>query len=61
VKTLFDRHPELGTSTHVQTLDHVVYLYRLVDTPLGSEIAEAVALETPGVTRVVNSIASGNS
>jgi len=61
VQALFERHPELGTSIHVQTLDHVVYLYGLVDTPLGSAIAESVALEAPGVTRVVNSIAYGNS
>ena len=60
VKALFDRHPELGTSINVQTLDHVVYLYGLVDTPLGSDIAESVALEAPGVTRVVNSIAYEN-
>ena len=61
VKALLDRHPELGTSIDVHTLDHVVYLYGLVDTPLGPEIAESVALEAPGVTRVVSSIAYGNS
>jgi osmotically-inducible protein OsmY len=61
VKALFDRHPELGTSIDVQTLDRVVYLYGLVDTPLVSKIAESVALEAPGVTRVVSSIAYGNS
>jgi osmotically-inducible protein OsmY len=61
VKALFDRHPELGTSIDVRTLDHVVYLHGLVDTPLGPEIAESVALEAPGVTRVVSSIAFGNS
>jgi osmotically-inducible protein OsmY len=61
VKVLFDRHPELGTSIDVRTLDHVVYLYGLVDTPLGPEIAKSVALEAPGVTRVVSSIAYGNS
>ena len=61
VKALFDKHPELGTSIDVQTLDHVVYLYGLVDTPLESEIAKSVALEAPGVTRVVSSIADRNS
>jgi osmotically-inducible protein OsmY len=61
VKALFDRHPELGTSIDVQTLDHVVYLHGLVDTPLGPGIAESVALDAPGVTRVVSSIAYGNS
>jgi osmotically-inducible protein OsmY len=60
VKGLFDQHPELGTSIDVQTLDHVVYLYGLVDTPFESEIAKSVAVEAPGVTRVVSTIASGN-
>jgi osmotically-inducible protein OsmY len=57
VKALFDRHPELGTSVEVQTLDHVVYLYGLVDTPFESEIAKSVAVEAPGVERVVSTIA----
>jgi hypothetical protein len=61
VNALFDGHPELGTSIHVQTLDRVVYLYGLVDTPLDSQIAQSVAREAPGVTRVVSSIASGNN
>ena len=60
VKALFDQHSELGTSIDVQTLDHVVYLYGLVDTPLESEIARSVALEVPGVTRVVSSINAQN-
>ena len=60
VKALFDQHSELGTSIDVQTLDHVVYLNGLVDTPLESEIARSVALEVPGVTRVVSSIADRN-
>jgi osmotically-inducible protein OsmY len=60
VKALFDKHPELGTSIDVQALDHVVYLYGLVDTPLESEIAKSVALEAPGVARVESSIASQN-
>jgi osmotically-inducible protein OsmY len=41
----------------VQTLDRVVYLYGLVDTNLERNIIEATALEVPGVTRVVDSIA----
>jgi osmotically-inducible protein OsmY len=61
VKAQFDKHRELGTSIDVQTVDHVVYLYGLVDTPLESEIAKSVALEAPGVTRVVSSIADRNS
>ena len=60
VKALFDKHPELGTSIDVQTLDHVVYLHGLVDTPLESEIAKSVALEAPGVARVESSVTSQN-
>jgi osmotically-inducible protein OsmY len=60
VKALFDQHSELGTSIDVQTLDHVVYLYGLVDTPLESEIAKSVAVEAPSVARVVGTIANGN-
>jgi osmotically-inducible protein OsmY len=40
----------------VQTLDHVVYLTGLVDTDLERQIAESVALEADGVSKVVNSI-----
>jgi osmotically-inducible protein OsmY len=60
VRALFEQHPELGTSINVQTLDHVVYLYGLVDTPLDAAIANSVALQAPGATRVVSSIANGN-
>jgi osmotically-inducible protein OsmY len=45
----------------VQTLNRVVYLYGLVDTAFERELAATVALETPGVAKVVNSIGiSGN-
>ncbi len=44
----------------VQTIDHVVYLTGLVDTGQERSIAESVAKETPGVTRVVNSISVRN-
>jgi osmotically-inducible protein OsmY len=60
VRALFDEHPELGNSINVQTLDHVVYLYGLVDTPLDAEIATSVALQAPGATRVVSSVTNGN-
>jgi osmotically-inducible protein OsmY len=40
----------------VQTFDHVVYLYGVLDTELERQIAEGAALEAPGVARVVNSI-----
>jgi osmotically-inducible protein OsmY len=56
-------HPVLEppNSISVQTLDGVVYLYGLVDTVFERELAGEVALETPGVARVVNSIGiSGN-
>jgi osmotically-inducible protein OsmY len=45
----------------VQTLDHVVYLYGLVDTGLERNIIESTALEVPGVERVVNSIGIRNT
>ena len=60
VKAQFEKHPEFGTSIDVQTLDHVVYLYGLADSSLESEVAKSVALEVPGVTRVVSSVADRN-
>lgn len=63
VQALFARYPELQPPNliRVQTLDHVVYLYGLVDTALQLRMAEAVAIKAPGATRVVNSIGlSGN-
>ncbi len=63
VRARFDRHPVLEPPNllSIQTVDRVVYLSGVVDTDLEREIAESVARETPGVTRVVNSIGlSGN-
>lgn len=59
VQTLLDQHPELGEphSIDVQTIDRVVYLNGLVNDGLERGIAESVALQTPGVLKVVNSIA----
>ena len=59
VRTLFDQHPELGAPNliDVHTVDHVVYLNGTVSEGLQSREAETVALQAPGVTRVVNSIA----
>jgi osmotically-inducible protein OsmY len=57
------QHPALEPPNllSVQTHDHIVYLYGLVDTALEREMAESVALATPGVIKVVNSIGiSGN-
>lgn len=63
VEARLSRHPVLEPPNllRVQTHDRVVYLYGLLDTDLERELAESVALETPGVRRVVNSIGiSGN-
>jgi len=62
VRTLVDQHPALGGSNtvYVQTLDRVVYLNGLVDTPFQRQMAQSVALEAPGVARVVNMIAVSN-
>jgi osmotically-inducible protein OsmY len=63
VHARLDLHPALEPPNliRVQTLDGVVYLYGLVDTAFERELAEAIARETPGVARVVNSIGiSGN-
>lgn len=60
---MFHAHPALEPPNllNVQTVDHVVYLYGLVDTDLEREVAESVGLQVTGVTKVVNSIGiSGN-
>jgi osmotically-inducible protein OsmY len=63
VHARFVLHPVLEPPNliSVQTIDGVVYLYGLVDTVFERELAAEVALQTPGVARVVNSIGiSGN-
>jgi len=59
VQALFAKHPALQPPIliRIQTLDHVVYLYGLVDTGREQILAADVAREAPGVVRVVNSIA----
>jgi osmotically-inducible protein OsmY len=59
VHALFDQYPDLEPANllHLQTLDHVVYMYGQVSTELQRQTAESVALAAPGVSRVVNSIA----
>jgi osmotically-inducible protein OsmY len=59
VQTLLDQHPELGAphSIEVQTIDRVVYLNGFVSDGLERSIAESVALQSPGVLKVVDSIA----
>ncbi len=64
VRAAFADHAELQPPNliTVQSVNHVVYLYGLVDTDLQLQTAEALAHEIPGVTRVVNSIGiAGNS
>ena len=58
VRALIHQHPavEPPNLVYVQTLDHVVYLSGQVDTDLERFMAESLALEVAGVTRVVNSI-----
>ena len=63
VRALFDQRPALKPPNllNVQTLDHVVYLYGLVDSDLERQMAESVAVQVTGVRQVVNSIGiSGN-
>src|ERR1700685_3783997 len=57
VRAQLNQHPDLGgpNSINVQTLNHGVYLDGLVSTGMDSRTAESVALEVPGVSRVVNS------
>lgn len=59
VQALIDQHPDLGPPNRidVHVKDHVVYLSGLVNTDLTIANAQALALQAPGVTRVINSIA----
>ena len=57
VQASINRHPEVGPRVYVQTLDHVAYLSGFVGAGEMKDIAEDAARHTPGVTRVVNSIA----
>ena len=59
VQSAFNQHTVLMPPNllAIQTLDHVVYLTGFVDTDRERLVAESVALEVPGVARVVNSIA----
>jgi osmotically-inducible protein OsmY len=50
-------HPGLEFwSIRVQSLDHVVYLYGIVETDLERNIVESVAVEASGGKKVVNTI-----
>jgi osmotically-inducible protein OsmY len=59
VQSLFDQHPELGPpgTIDVQTIDHVVYLNGYVASGFERGTAVSLAQGSPGVTRVVSSIA----
>jgi osmotically-inducible protein OsmY len=58
VEAAFKGHDELQPPNliNVQTLNHTVYLYGLVDTDIQRLMAETLAQQVPGVTKVVNSI-----
>ena len=57
VRTLLSQHAlQPPNLIQVQTLDHVVYLSGLVNSDTERLTAQSVALEAPGVSRVVNSI-----
>jgi osmotically-inducible protein OsmY len=58
VRALFDQHPVLEPPNllEVRTLDHVVYLNGVVDTDTQRLMAESIAHQAKGVTKVVNSI-----
>lgn len=53
---IFARPALVGDDVSVQTHDGVVYLHGLVDTNVERELAESIAHDTPGVTRVVNAL-----
>jgi osmotically-inducible protein OsmY len=58
VRSLLSDHPALNANAiGVQTWNHVVYLYGLVDTNVERSSAEAAALGAKGALRVVDSIA----
>jgi osmotically-inducible protein OsmY len=64
VSAAFTHHAELQPPNliDVRAIDGVVYLYGLVDTDYQQQMAEAVAHQVPGVTKVVNSIGlAGNA
>jgi osmotically-inducible protein OsmY len=58
VRVLFAQDPSLEAPNlvTVQTVDHVVYLKGLVDTPYQQQLAAYLASQAAGVTRVVNMI-----
>ncbi len=63
VRRLFQQHPSLQppNQVDVQTIDHVVYLYGLVDTDMERQLAGSVAREAAGVSKVVNTVGLNNN
>jgi osmotically-inducible protein OsmY len=63
VRSLFDQHPAIETPNivSVETIDHIVYLDGLVDTPYQKVLAGSLAAQVDGVTRVVNMIGLSNN
>jgi osmotically-inducible protein OsmY len=63
VRASFARHDALmpPNTVDVRCLDGVAYLTGLVATDLQRQLAESIALSTPGVKRVVNSIGLTNN
>ncbi|HEX3849002.1 MAG TPA: BON domain-containing protein [Steroidobacteraceae bacterium] len=62
VQADFAQHPAIMPPNiiNIRCLDGVVYLSGLVATDLQRQVAASVALQTPGVKRVVNSIGLSN-
>jgi osmotically-inducible protein OsmY len=57
VQSMLNEHPEIGNEVSVQTVNHVVYLSGFVSAGEMRTVAESVANGTPGVSRVVDTIA----
>ena len=62
VQAVINQHTDLGppNAVRVQTLDHVVYLSGEVSDGNMKQTAESIALQGPGVARVVNNISVGH-
>lgn len=54
--TLYENKAIATWDIQVQTINHTVYLYGLVDTNVQRSFIEETAHKTPGVEKVVNSI-----
>jgi osmotically-inducible protein OsmY len=63
VQASFKQYPALQAPNlvNVETVNHVVYLRGLVDTPYQQQLAASIAGQAAGVTRVVNLIGLSNS